>query len=51
MRAGTPFVYTIFVDNLGPSPAYTVTLTDTMFASGAFVVQSVSNNLGGNLCA
>jgi uncharacterized repeat protein (TIGR01451 family) len=42
VNAGTPFVYTIFVDNLGPSPAYTVTVTDTMFASGQFKVLSAS---------
>ena len=47
VQAGTPFVYTIFVDNLGPSPAYTVTLVDTMFASGSFEVVTATVGSGG----
>jgi uncharacterized repeat protein (TIGR01451 family) len=44
--AGVPFVYTIFVDNLGPSPAYTLTLTDEMLGSADFTVLSAAASAG-----
>ena len=34
VRAGEQFTYTILVDNLGPSTAYDVVVTDTLIASG-----------------
>ncbi len=42
VRAGEIFTYTIFVDNLGPSHARNVVLTDTILSSGAFTLLSVT---------
>ena len=36
IRAGEPFVYTIFVDNLGVSAAQDIVVEDTIFGSGPF---------------
>jgi len=41
-RAGETFNYTIFVENLGPSTATVVTLTDSMIADGDFSVSSIN---------
>ena len=40
--AGEIFTYTIFVDNLGPSHARNVVLTDTILSSGAFTLLNVT---------
>ena len=34
VRAGENFTYTLIVDNLGPSTAYNIVVTDTLIASG-----------------
>ncbi len=34
VRAGEQFTYTILVDNLGPSTAYNIVVTDTLISSG-----------------
>ncbi|MFQ5343513.1 MAG: hypothetical protein ACE5F6_18395, partial [Anaerolineae bacterium] len=44
VRAGDLFTYTIFVDNLGPSHARNVVLTDTILSSGAFTLVSVDDD-------
>ena len=41
VQAGEIFTYTIFVDNLGPSHARNVVLTDTILSSGAFTLLNV----------
>ena len=40
----TPYTYTIFVENLGPSPVDAATLDDIIFASGDFEVISVQSD-------
>ncbi|MCB0215853.1 MAG: DUF11 domain-containing protein, partial [Chloroflexi bacterium] len=40
VRAGDTFTYTIFVDNLGPSTARNVTITDTLLSSANVSIQS-----------
>ncbi|MFN8424049.1 MAG: DUF11 domain-containing protein [Anaerolineae bacterium] len=40
VRAGEVFTYTIFVDNLGPSVARGVTITDTFLSSNSVSIQS-----------
>ena len=40
VRAGDIFTYTIFVDNLGPSAARTVVISDTLLNSGLVSIQS-----------
>jgi len=40
IRAGEVFTYTIFVDNLGPSVARNVTITDTFLSSNSVSIQS-----------
>ncbi len=42
VEAGETFTYTIFVDNLGPSHARNVVLTDTILSSGAFTLLRVT---------
>lgn len=44
LRAGERFTYTIFVDNLGPSAATGVWMTDTMSAAAPFTVESVRDS-------
>jgi uncharacterized repeat protein (TIGR01451 family) len=44
VRAGGFFTYTIFVDNVGPSHARNVVLTDTILSSGAFTLVSVDDD-------
>ena len=41
VRAGELFTYTIYVDNLGPSFARAITLTDDILAVGAFTVTQI----------
>ncbi len=41
VRAGQLFTYTIYVDNLGPSFARAITLTDDILAVGAFTVTQI----------
>jgi len=50
--AGQPFTYTIIVENLGPSYARNVAITDTVLASGNFTITTVINdpNRAGDLC-
>ncbi|MCE7937765.1 MAG: DUF11 domain-containing protein [Chloroflexi bacterium CFX6] len=40
VRAGDIFTYTIYVDNLGPSAARNVTITDTLLSSANVSIQS-----------
>ncbi|MBK6768484.1 MAG: DUF11 domain-containing protein [Ardenticatenales bacterium] len=40
VRAGEIFTYTIYVDNLGPSVARNVTITDTFLSSNSVSIQS-----------
>jgi uncharacterized repeat protein (TIGR01451 family) len=42
VQAGEEFTYTIFVDNMGPSSARSVVLTDTILSTGAFGLLSIS---------
>ncbi|GAF70039.1 unnamed protein product, partial [marine sediment metagenome] len=42
--AGQPFTYTIIVENLGPSYARNVAITDTVLASGNFTITTVIND-------
>ena len=44
VRAGETFTYTIHVDNLGPSHARNVVLTDTILSSGAFTLLGVTDD-------
>ena len=44
VQAGEIFTYTIFVDNLGPSHARNVVLTDTILSSGAFTLLNVTDD-------
>jgi uncharacterized repeat protein (TIGR01451 family) len=44
VRAGEIFSYTIHVDNLGPSHARNVVLTDTILSSGMFTLLSVNDD-------
>ena len=44
VRAGDIFTYTIHVDNLGPSHARNVVLTDTILSSGAFTFLSATGD-------
>ncbi len=39
--AGTPILYTIYVDNLGPSVATGVTMADAITSNGNFIVNSI----------
>ena len=50
--AGQPFTYTIIVENLGPSYARNVAITDTVLASGNFTITTVINdpNRAGDSC-
>jgi len=41
VQAGEFFTYTIFVENLGPAPAYEVSIRDEMLSEGSFVVDHV----------
>jgi len=41
VRAGELFTYTIYVDNLGPSFARAITLTDDILSVGAFTVTQI----------
>ena len=49
VRAGETFTFTTLVDNLGPTAALTVTLTDTVQAGGSFQVLTVSDS-SNSLC-
>ncbi|MFN8422540.1 MAG: DUF11 domain-containing protein [Anaerolineae bacterium] len=42
--ARTPILYTLYVDNLGPSAATGVQLTDAITSNGAFVVNSIASD-------
>lgn len=44
VRAGERFTVTTLVDNLGPTPALTLTLTETIQAGGHFTVLAVADN-------
>ncbi|MBX3010884.1 MAG: DUF11 domain-containing protein [Caldilineaceae bacterium] len=44
VRAGERFTVTTLVDNLGPNPAQTLTLTETIQAGGRFTVLAIDDN-------
>ncbi len=44
VQAGEVFTYTVIIDNLGPSFARSVTLSDTILSTGAFTLLGVVND-------
>jgi len=42
--AGTPILYTFYIDNLGPSTATAVEMTDAITSNGLFVVNGIASD-------